>query len=54
MSKNNKIFLSVDLDDWYHTPAITGSSFSIYKTVDEFFQHWNEKFDYIIFRGLIE
>lgn len=43
----NKIFLSIDLDDWYHTPAITGSSFAMYKTVDDFFKDWNERFDYI-------
>ncbi len=47
MTKHNKIFLSIDLDDWYHTPAITGSSFSIYKSIDDFFKDWNEKFDYI-------
>lgn len=43
----NKIFLSIDLDDWYHTPAITGSSFAMYKTVDDFFKDWNERYDYI-------
>jgi peptidoglycan/xylan/chitin deacetylase (PgdA/CDA1 family) len=43
----NKIFLSIDLDDWYHTPAITGSSFAMYKSVDDFFKDWNERFDYI-------
>ena len=42
-----KIFLSIDLDDWYHTPAITGSSFAMYKTVDDFFKDWNERYDYI-------
>lgn len=47
MQRKNKIFLSIDLDDWYHTPAITGSSFSIYKTVDDFFNDWKEPFDYI-------
>lgn len=43
----NKIFLSIDLDDWYHTPAITGSSFAMYKNVDDFFLDWNARFDYI-------
>lgn len=47
MNNQNKLFLSIDLDDWYHTPAITGSSFSIYKTVDDFFKDWTEPFDYI-------
>lgn len=47
MANKNKIALSFDLDDWYHTPVITGSSFSIYKTVDEFFQNWSEPFDFI-------
>ena len=31
INNQNKIFLSIDLDDWYHTPAITGSSFAKYK-----------------------
>lgn len=46
-NRNNKIALSIDLDDWYHTPLVTGSSFSIYKTVDEFFSNWNGIFDLI-------
>lgn len=46
-SNKNKIFLSIDLDDWYHTPAITGSSFAIYKTVDDFFNNWNKPYDFI-------
>ena len=45
--RENKIALSIDLDDWYHTPAITGSSFSIYKTVDDFFKEWKDEFDFI-------
>jgi peptidoglycan-N-acetylglucosamine deacetylase len=44
---NNHIAMSIDLDDWYHNPAITGSSFSIYKSVNEFFHDWKDPFDYI-------
>ena len=45
MPQDSKIALSFDMEDWYHTPAITGSSFSRYKTVDEFFENWKEKYD---------
>ncbi len=42
----NKMFLSIDLDDWYLTPAITGSSFAKYITVNDFFNDCKEPFDY--------
>jgi peptidoglycan/xylan/chitin deacetylase (PgdA/CDA1 family) len=45
--ENNKIAFSVDLDDWYHTPLISGADFSPYDTVDDFFRDWNERFDYV-------
>jgi len=44
---NNLVALSFDIEDWYHTPIITGSSFSIYKTVEEFHEKWNKDFDLI-------
>ena len=44
---DNQIAFSIYLDDWYHTPLITGSSFSIYKTIEEFFNSWNHEYDYI-------
>ena len=44
----NKIALTFDLDDWYHTPLISGSNFSHFKNLDEFFQYWGEKeYDFV-------
>ena len=45
---DNKIALTFDLDDWYHTPLISGSNFSHFKDLDEFFQYWGEKdYDFV-------
>ncbi|MCX7735624.1 MAG: polysaccharide deacetylase family protein [Candidatus Kapabacteria bacterium] len=43
----NKIALSIDVEDWYHTPLVTGASFSKYKTLEEFFSEWEGKYDTI-------
>lgn len=43
--KKNKISLSFDVEDWYHTPVITGYSFSKYRTVPDFFNDWKEPYD---------
>jgi len=42
---SNKIALSFDVEDWYHTPVITGYSFSKYRTVDDFFANWQGSYD---------
>lgn len=39
--------VSVDVEDWYHVPAVTGSSFSEYKDVHEFFDNWEKEYDYL-------
>ena len=41
----NKISLSFDVEDWYHTPAISGSSFAKFNTLDDFFANWKGKID---------
>lgn len=43
----NKIAFSIDLDDWYHTPLVSGADFSPYKTVDDFFADWDKRYDYV-------
>lgn len=43
----NKLAFSVDLDDWYHTPLISGADFSPYATVEDFFNDWTGRFDYV-------
>lgn len=44
---NRQIALSIDVEDWYHTPAISGSSFAKFKSIDEFFKHWSGRYDYL-------
>jgi hypothetical protein len=39
--------VSVDVEDWYHVPAVTGSPFSEYEDVHEFFEEWDEEYDYL-------
>lgn len=44
---SNKIAFTIDMDDWYHTPLVSGADFSRFITVDEFFASWKERFDYV-------
>ena len=39
--------VTVDIEDWYHIPSVTGSPFSTFRTVDEFFRHWKGRYDYL-------
>ena len=32
---SNKIAFTIDMDDWYHTPLVSGADFSRFITVDE-------------------
>lgn len=43
----NKLALTIDIEDWYHIPSVTGSPFSIYRNVNEFFKNWNKRYDYL-------
>ena len=45
--KLNKIALSFDVEDWYHTPMIIGSSFAKFQTTEEFFSQWEGDWDTI-------
>lgn len=46
-SQPGKLAVSVDVEDWYHVPAVTGSSFSQYEDVHQFFENWDEEYDYL-------
>lgn len=48
-----KIAFSVDLDDWYHTPLVSGAEFSHYQTVEHFFDNWKARYDYVTEPSLI-
>jgi len=39
--------VTVDIEDWYHIPSVTGSPFSRFKDVDEFFAKWHGRYDYL-------
>lgn len=39
--------ITVDIEDWYHIPSVTGSPFSKYRDVDEFFSKWEGRYDYL-------
>jgi peptidoglycan-N-acetylglucosamine deacetylase len=45
--KNNLLAISVDVEDWYHIPSVTGSPFSQYKTVEDFHKNWNGRYDFL-------
>lgn len=47
MDTIHKLGISVDIEDWYHIPSVCGSPFSVYKDTDDFFKHWNERYDYL-------
>ncbi|NYT19224.1 MAG: polysaccharide deacetylase family protein, partial [Methanosarcinales archaeon] len=43
----NSLSVTIDLEDWYHIPSVCGSKFSVYKDVNDFFENWNDKYDYL-------
>lgn len=43
----HKVAITVDIEDWYHVPAVTGSPYSVYADVDEFFREWRGRWDYL-------
>jgi polysaccharide deacetylase family protein (PEP-CTERM system associated) len=43
----SKLAISVDVEDWYHVPAVSGAPFSPYESAPEFLKSWNEEYDYL-------
>ncbi len=43
----NTLSITVDIEDWYHIPSVTGSPFSVYKDVPKFFEKWDGRYDYL-------
>jgi peptidoglycan/xylan/chitin deacetylase (PgdA/CDA1 family) len=43
---DHKLSVTVDLEDWYHTPLVCGPS-SPYKDVGEFIEKWKGRYDYL-------
>lgn len=44
---NRSLSITVDIEDWYHIPSVCGSPFSVFKNVNEFFEEWNSRYDYL-------
>lgn len=44
---NHSLSVTVDIEDWYHIPSVCGSPFSVYKEVNEFFDKWKGRYDYL-------
>lgn len=39
--------VTVDLEDWYHIPSVSGSPYAVYKDVNEFFKNWKGRYDFL-------
>lgn len=39
--------VTIDAEDWYHVPAVTGSPFARFRNVNEFFARWQGRYDYL-------
>jgi len=44
---HSQLAVTVDIEDWYHIPSVCGSPFSVYDDVDEFFEKWTDRYDYL-------
>jgi len=39
--------LTIDIEDWYHIPSVCGSTFSQFRDVEDFFEKWDGRYDYL-------
>jgi len=39
--------VTVDIEDWYHIPSVCSSPYAVYRTVNEFFDKWEDRYDYL-------
>lgn len=44
---SHPLAVTVDIEDWYHIPSVTGSPFSVFPDVDSFFAAWRGRYDYL-------
>jgi peptidoglycan-N-acetylglucosamine deacetylase len=48
MRDNNSVLaVTVDIEDWYHLPPITGAPSSKFQDVPTFFSKWRSRYDYL-------
>lgn len=45
--KEPMLAITVDIEDWYHIPSVTGSPFSQYLSVNDFFSKWKGRYDFL-------
>jgi len=45
--EESKLAVSVDVEDWYHVPAVSGAPFSPYDSALEFLESWDGEYDYL-------
>lgn len=43
----NKLAITIDVEDWYHVPSVTGSPYSLFSNLEEFFARWQGRYDYL-------
>jgi peptidoglycan/xylan/chitin deacetylase (PgdA/CDA1 family) len=43
----SKLAVSVDVEDWYHVPAVSGAPFSPYESAPAFLESWEGRYDYL-------
>ncbi len=45
--KHPAVAVTIDIEDWYHLPPITGALESRYRDVPVFFANWHQRYDYL-------
>jgi len=43
----NALAITIDIEDWYHIPSVSGSPFSTYASIADFYSKWDGKYDYL-------
>ena len=44
---DGRLAVTVDVEDWYHVPAVSGSPFSPYENAPSFLDSWDGRYDYL-------
>jgi len=41
------VAVTIDIEDWYHGPSVTGAPYGAFEDVSAFFAKWNDRYDYL-------
>ena len=44
---NGRLAVTVDVEDWYHVPTVSGSPFSPHENAPSFLDSWDGRYDYL-------